>query len=147
MKRILLLASVLLAACGGDGGAGPSLPSVAGTWSLSQSNLAGSGISCNALGTTITLVQNGGTFTGSYSGGAISCVGGGQSFSDNLGNGSVVNGTVNENGAVSMDLDTQDWHLTGNINGSSMSGTVTVHLNVSGSGTVTFAGNWSAAKQ
>ncbi|HET6576450.1 MAG TPA: hypothetical protein VFG68_22815 [Fimbriiglobus sp.] len=146
MKRILVFLAFMLAACGGDS-SGPSLPQVAGTYSLSQSNIAGSGISCNALGTTMTLTQNGGTFSGTYSGGTLTCTGPGGQFSDAVGNGAVANGTINENGAVAFDLDTQDWHLVGNVSGTSMSGTATVRLNVTGSGAQTFSGNWSAARR
>ena len=146
MNRMLVLGALLLAACGGDSN-GPSLPTVAGSYSLSQSNVAGGGISCNALGTTMTLTQSGATFSGNYSGGTLTCTGPGGQFSNGIGSGTVANGTVNQNGAVAFDLDTQDWHLAGNLSGSSMSGTVTVRLNLTGSGVQTLTGNWSAARQ
>ena len=78
VRRILLLLLIpVFLACGDDGGdiAGPSIPSVAGSWTYDASSLSGSGISCSVFGTSLVLTQSGGTFTGSYSGGTISWAG------------------------------------------------------------------------
>ena len=105
MRRIpLLLLIPVFLACGGDDGdiMGPSIPSVAGSWTYSATNLSGSGISCSVSGTSLVLNQSGGTFTGSYSGGTLSCSGGGVTLSAPVGSGIVVNGSVTSAGAVSF---------------------------------------------
>src|SRR6478672_11635923 len=145
--RVLLLCfSILLAfGCGGDS-TGPSNASVAGSWMLSASNLSGQGISCNLHSTPMTLTQSGKTFTGTYGPGTLTCLAGGESGSVNI-TGTVVNGTV-DGGSVQFDLDTQDSHHTGTVNGNSMSGTARWTFDLgAGSGVVVLNGNWSAAKQ
>ena len=61
-----------------------------------------------------------------------------------IGSGTVVSGTLSGN-SVTFNLDTSDWHNSGTISGSSMSGSVTVQLNVSG--TIYFlSGTFGAAR-
>src|SRR5205809_154278 len=117
--RVLLVCVLtgVLAACGGDS-TGPSQANVAGAWMLSATNVSGQGLSCNLGPPPTTLNQSGTTFTGSYGPGTITCLAGGQSGSDQV-QGTVVNGTINGN-SVQFDLDTQDAHLTGSVNGNSM---------------------------
>lgn len=43
-----------LAGCGSDS-TGPKVPDISGTWTLSLTNLSGSGISCSSSGTTMLL--------------------------------------------------------------------------------------------
>ena len=152
MRRILLLLLIpVFLACGDDGGdtTGPSIPSVAGSWTYNASNLSGGGISisCSVSGTSLVLTQSGGTFTGSYSGGTISCSGETGTPSVPVGSGTVANGSVTSAGAVSFDFDTQDWQNTGTLSGNSISGTATVRIDLgSPTGVVTVSGNFSAAR-
>ncbi|HET8836269.1 MAG TPA: hypothetical protein VFN08_16175 [Gemmatimonadales bacterium] len=61
--------------------------------------------------------------------------------------GIIVNGTIDGN-AIAFDLDTQDFHQTGSVSGSSMSGTARWTFDLGGStGIVVLNGNWAAAKQ
>ena len=103
-------------------------------------------MSCGLSATPLTLTQSGTTFSGSYGPGTLTCVAGAQSVSGAI-QGIVVNGTVDGN-AVTFDLDTQDFHHTGSVSGSSMSGTARWTFDLGGSiGVVVLNGNWSAAKQ
>lgn len=138
--------ALAMAACSGDSGGsmGPVIPQVAGTWTYSATNIAGSGASCSVTGLTLTVNQTAETFTGSYSGGSMTCSGNGESATLGPFQGTIVSGSISGN-SVSFDLDTQDWRNTGTINGSSMSGTVTVRFDL-GSGPITLSGNWSAAR-
>ncbi len=152
MRCILLLLLIpVFLACGDDGGdtTGPSIPSVAGSWTYNAGNLSGGGISisCSVSGTSLVLTQSSGTFTGSYSGGTISCSGPGGTESASVGSGTVANGSVTSAGAVSFDLDTQDWQNTGTLSDNSISGTATVRIDLgSPTGVVTVSGNFSAAR-
>ena len=145
----VLLVSVLVTltgACGGDDSTGPSQASLGGVWTLSATNVSGQGVSCNLSPSRMTISQSGTTFTGTYGPGTVTCVSGADSFSY-VAQGTVVNGTVNGN-SVQFDLDTQDLHLTGGVNGNSMSGTARWSIDFGGDiGVVTLNGNWSAARQ
>lgn len=146
ISPIFATALTLLAACGGDA-TGPTQANVGGVWSLSLTNLSGSGISCSTSGTTMTLSQTGTTFSGSYGGGSITCFGSGESFSSPFGSGSVVNGVVSGYN-VSFDLDSPDFALTGTESGASMSGTCTLRADLGAPyGVITLSGNWGAARQ
>jgi hypothetical protein len=142
-----LVAAVLaLAACGGSDSTGPSDANVAGAWTLSASNMSGQGVSCTLSGSNLSITQSGTTFSGSYGPGTLTCVAGTQSVGSTV-QGTVVNGTVDGN-AVAFDLDTQDFHHTGSVSGSSMSGTARWTFDFGGSiGVVVLNGNWAAARQ
>lgn len=133
-------------ACGDDNGAGPGSVNVTGTWSASLTNLSGSGVSCSSTTPTqLTLDQTGTTFSGSYNGGELFCSGPGGTGPVPVGSGSVVNGTVSGSN-LSFDLDTPDFHHTGTVSGSSMSGTAQWTMDVGlPLGMVTLTGNWEAA--
>jgi hypothetical protein len=142
---LVVCSTLLLAGCGGDS-TGPSDANVAGTWTLSASNMSGQGVSCNLGNTPLTISQSGGTFTGSYGPGTLTCVAGTESASVPV-HGTVVNGTVNLS-AVQFDLDTQDLHHTGTVSGNSMSGTAQWSFDFGGDiGVMTLNGNWAAARQ
>lgn len=145
LRWLFQLGFLALAACGDS--TGPSSANVAGTWTASLSNMSGSGISCSSTSpTTISLSQQGTTFSGSYTGGEMTCTGPGGTFSDFIGSGTVLNGTLNGN-SVSMDLDTPDFHLTGTVSGTSMSGTARWVIDFGQpTGVVTLDGNWGAAR-
>ena len=146
--RVLLVCSLTMVAgaCGGDDSTGPSRANVAGSWTLSASNVSGQGVSCNLSNTPMTLTQSGDTFTGSYGPGSLTCFAGGESFSGGA-NGTIVNGVV-EGNSVQFDLNTQDLHQTGTVSGNSMSGTARWTFDLgAGVGIVVLNGNWSAAKQ
>ncbi len=139
-----LVLSVFVVACGGDS-TGPGTTNVAGTWTASLSNMSGSGISCSSTSpTTLTISQQTTTFSGSYSGGELTCTGPGGTASEFIGSGTILNGNISGTG-VSMDLDTPDFHLTGNVSGNSMSGTARWVLDF-GTEVVTLNGNWGAAR-
>jgi hypothetical protein len=142
--RWSIIGLLCLVACGGDS-SGPSDVSVAGTWQASLSNMSGSGLSCNSTAPTqISLNQSGDAFTGSYSGGELTCTGPGGTASDFVGSGTVLNGSLNGS-SVSMDLDTPDFHLTGSVNGNSMSGNARWVIDIQGQ-TIVLNGQWGAAR-
>jgi hypothetical protein len=143
---LLLAAPAALYGCGGGDSVGPSDANVGGVWTFSISNMSGQGVSCRLGNTPMTLSQTGGTFTGSYGPGTITCQAGSESLSATT-QGTIVSGTVDVN-AVQFDLDTQDFHHTGSISGNSMSGTARWTLDLGGSvGVITLNGNWAAARQ
>src|SRR5689334_23060509 len=92
--RVLLVCAVAVIAggCGNDS-TGPSRASVAGSWTLSASNMSGQGVSCTLSNTPMTITQSGDTFTGSYGPGTLTCVAGGESVSGGA-NGTIVNGEI-----------------------------------------------------
>jgi hypothetical protein len=139
-----LFALLLVLGCGGDDSTGPSA-SVAGTWTASMTNMSGSGVSCSSTSpTTLTITQSNATFSGSYSGGELTCSGPGGTVSEFVGSGTILNGTLNGND-VSMDLNTPDFHLDGTVSGNSMSGIARWEVDV-GAQTVVLNGNWGAAR-
>lgn len=141
-----LLAAASFAGCGGDKSTGPSDANVGGLWTFSISNMSGQGVSCSLGNTPISLSQGGGTFTGTYGPGTLTCLAGGQSASVGT-QGTIVSGTVDGN-AVKFDLDTQDFHHTGTVSGNSMSGTARWTFDLGGNtGVVSLNGNWAAARQ
>ncbi len=143
--RILLLALLGLVACGGDDTGGPSDTNVAGEWRATLSNMNGSGISCNSTSPTLlTISQSGSSFSGSFGDGEITCSGPGGQAAEQIELGTLLKGIIDETG-LSMDLGTPEFHLTGSVNGASMSGTA--HWVVPFGkqwGTVTLDGDWEA---
>lgn len=145
---VFALATVALAACGGDDGSGPGSASVEGSWSASVSNMTGGGATCSTTSPIqATLRQTGSTFTGSYSSGVLTCTTPTESFSASTGSGPVINGQVSgEN--VTFDLGTPAFHHTGILEGTAMSGTAEWLYDFGNPlGVVTLSGNWSATKQ
>ena len=133
---------LLGAACGSDGGTGPQLKNVTGTYTYSVPNLNTVGLACQ-VHATMTVSQGNAAFTGSYTGTVICTAASG---TDTLpAAGSVVNGSV-KGDSVFFDLDGSDWHDMGTIVGSGMQGLVNVHLTVNGSPTVV-AGDFTCVKQ
>ena len=153
MRRVLpLLIISLFLACGdgdsggdGDGMMGPTTPNVAGTWSYSISSLSGGGTTCFASGTTMILInQSEMTFTGTYSGGFFIC-GFVELF---VADGTVRNGSVTSDSVVSFDLGLSAWHNSGTISGDSMSGTVTVPVDLGPPvGRITMSGTFAGIRQ
>ena len=142
MRRLFILAAITtLAACGDSTSPGPNL---GGSWLYSVSNLTSGSVTCSSSGTTLSITQSGATFSGSYSGGTLTCLTPSGSSSGLIGTGAVVSGSLSGN-AVSFDLDTGDWHNSGSISGGSMSGSVTVRLTISGT-TFVLSGNFGAAR-
>ena len=148
LSSVFVLLGITLAACGDDDGTGPSSANVEGTWSASLSNLSGGGVSCSStIPIDVTLTQTGNTFSGSYDGGELTCTGSAGTFSTPVGSGTVINGQVSGNN-ISFDLDTPDFHHTGSVSGTSMSGTASWTFDFGDpTGVVTLNGNWGAERQ
>jgi hypothetical protein len=147
MRRLSALLLLAAAACGGgDDLAGPSHAQIGGTWRITFTNMSGSGVTCSTSNGNMTLTHSGATaFTGSYGPITLTCTDGNETLSGTF-SGVVVNGTVNVN-TVAFDLDTQDVHQSGTVNGNSMSGSSQWDLDVGAGQSVRLNGNWSAAKQ
>lgn len=137
--------AAMLTACGGT--TGPTVPTLNGAWTLNLTNLSGAGISCNATGMTMTLNQSATSFSGSFNGGVLTCVDGGQGFSDQIGNGTVLDGVVSGN-LVAFDLGSPDLALNGTISGTSMSGGCTWRIDLGVPyGVIVLSGSWGAARR
>jgi hypothetical protein len=94
MKRIVLAAAMLLAACGGDDSTGPSgAANVAGNW-VWQANVSNASfqLSCVATG-SLVLQQSGAQFSGQLTNGQGTCTGPGGSAPFDP-NGSLTSGTI-----------------------------------------------------
>lgn len=139
--------AVTLSACHGSNATGPAAPSVTGNWTYSASNVSGSGLACDISGVAMGLQQSGNTFTGSLTGGTLSCTASGQTSTQSLGSDVVANGTIVGN-TVAFDIGTSDIHDAGTISGNSMSGTVTIRLDLGApTGVITLSGNFAAVRQ
>ncbi len=147
-QSIGLLAAALasLTACGSDGPTGPQHANVSGAWTYSATNLSGTtgGVTfaCNIEGASMSLSQTGTTFTGMIGSSIMSCFAEGQQASAPLPGAPVINGVVNGNNVL-FDIETS--HNTGSVSGNSMSGTVTVWLDI-GLGLLRLTGNWGAVR-
>ncbi|HZJ00239.1 MAG TPA: hypothetical protein VFD22_06220 [Gemmatimonadaceae bacterium] len=147
ISLIKVAAALSVLACSGDV-SGPAEKNVSGLWTYSATNMVdGHGLSCNVLGATLSLTQTGASFSGTYSGGRMSCYGdGGFSYEPSTSlEGTVVSGTVSGS-TVNFSFDTPDYFNTGTLNGRSLSGTATMSV-VSGSSRITMTGVFAAARQ
>jgi hypothetical protein len=146
--RLILTPFLLLfalTACGGDSPSGPSDAEIGGAWRISYTNMSGAGLTCNTpSAANVAVSQSGASFTGSYGPLTLRCTDGVTTVEGTF-QGVIANGTVDVN-AVAFDLDTQDFHQTGTVNGASMSGTARWVVDLGGGGTVTLNGNWSAVR-
>lgn len=144
--RILVSGLVVASlGCGGDG-TGPSVLSLAGTWTYSESfssQAPNQGISCNNTG-TINLVQSGSTFTGNFNQTGL-CTGPGGS-EDNSGSGSVTGGQIN---GSQVSFQVPFCQYQGTASGGSppnrLNGTSFCTIQISGVN-VNFAGTWQASR-
>lgn len=145
MRKLLILALVLAAACGGDSSTAVNT-NVTGTWAYTVSNVSTTGVSCSLSNVRLTLTQTGSTFTGSASaGGVLTCSGFTGSSTTQLGGDVVANGTISGSN-ISFDIGTSDFHNAGTINGNSINGTVTLHINT-GTQSLTATGSFTAVRQ
>jgi len=147
----ILACLMLIAGCGGDATGAelnvPTYPNVAGAWSYDPCYLSGGGREVSITSGTLSLThQTDSTFTGTFTGGVLHWPG----YSLGSGSGTVVNGSVDESGAITFDFhlsaefDTPDWQFTGTVSGESASGTVVVTLDHGGPiGVITYEGSWA----
>ncbi len=138
MRRFLAVLLVL-AACGKDT-TGPSIPNVAGAWTATWQNMSASGVTCQTGAIPVSINQTGATFSGAYGTGTLTCNGTSASFTG----GTIANGNIQGN-TVTFDLDTPDFHQSGTISGTAMSGTATWRIDVSGTPYV-LNGTWGAGR-
>lgn len=146
LSALLLTGAICAsAACSGDA-TGPEAPSLSGRWTFNASNMSGSGMSCNLSAVALNISQQGNTFTGTYSGGRLTCTAGGQVLTQDWGSGTVVNGSVNGN-SIAFDFDTSDYRQTGTLSGNSISGNGVWREDLGAPyGVVTLNGSFSAAR-
>ncbi|HEY8468350.1 MAG TPA: hypothetical protein VIL18_01845 [Longimicrobiales bacterium] len=147
MKKWIAASAVLLLAGCSDSPSEPRRPNLTGQWAYSATNISGGGVSCDVVGVTLNLTQSGSTFSGSATGGVLTCRAGGESVSVNLTSAVVANGSINGNQVV-FDIDTSDWRNTGTLSGNSMSGVVNVRIDMGAPiGVILLSGNFSAVRQ
>lgn len=115
--------------------------SVSGTWRLTHSGISSGGESCSIAGTTMVINQSGSVFSGTYSGGIVSC---GGDVVGVLGNGVIVNGAISGS-TIEFNIDNNTWHNEGTLTANGMSGTASLAFSV-GSGTVQGSGSFEATR-
>ncbi len=130
-NQALAVSAILLAASGCK--IGPfeaSVPDISGNWTFAASHLIDDvlnqpdGIVCDASGYQLVIDQNEGatTFTGTYSGGRLTCVLQGDTILDRSASGIIVNGIIGrkapfESADMRVDFDTRaDAHHEGFLN-------------------------------
>lgn len=145
MRRMAVLCiamSMGVAACGSA--TAPGGISVGGHWSVTITNLSGSGHVCNGTFTT-DFAQSLGTFKGTYQNNGVMCVTNGNPAPIGDSSGVVDDGSV-DGQQVSFALDNGPIQFTGSVNVSQMSGAVSWTKDF-GQGPVTLSGSWTAQKQ
>jgi hypothetical protein len=146
--KLALLALACMLACTDNGNSTIGVSgnvNVSGTWAYSTSNVQGNPITCSSSGTVLTLTQQGTTVSGNFSGGTLTCSGGGAPPSTALGSGTIAAGTASGS-TVAFDLGGNYWHNTGTAAGTSMSGAVTLSVALNNMN-YTLTGTWVATKQ
>ncbi len=132
---------------GGLGGGRGDVVEVSGDWVYNASNLAAAGLTCNVSNVSLSLQQKDSTFTGTYSGGQVACVGPGVApDSVQFGTGVVLNGLVRGD-SIFFDLDTPDWRSRGRLTGNSISGETVVRIDFGLDGAFFLVGPFGAVKQ
>ena len=124
--RGLILCSTIAALAAGCGESTGPDSSISGTWRLTHSGISSGGESCSVAGTTMVINQSGSVFSGTYSGGIVSC---GGDVIGVLGNGVIVNGTISGS-AIEFNLDNNTWHNEGTLTANGMSGTASIAVSV-----------------
>ena len=114
MRVIVVVACLCASACGGDGGGGPTTShDMVGSWSYEMPNMQdGHGLTCVISGPVLTLAQAGVTFSGSVTGGNEDCTFSGGSFSNPMGNASVVDGEIHGD-SLSFNINSVVWRSVG----------------------------------
>jgi hypothetical protein len=139
---LVLSLTVLVAGCSNNS-TGPKT-NVNGSWTYTASNLAGAGLSCDVTDALLVLTQVGSTFSGTYSDAILTCSDGNRTVTEPPASGTIVSGQINGS-SVTFSIDDSAYANTGAISGNSMNGTAVLNVNF-GSGVVTLAGTWAAAK-
>lgn len=142
---LLTTVAVLLSACGGDGGSGPSEPAnIAGSWRFEAHDITMPG-AAEVCGMTGSLVfeQTGETLSGEYTIDRIMCTGPGGGTTEGPFIGPIVSGSVSGN-KVHFHFDTEDLDQHGTVSGDRMTGTCT--WSGDGDGWMTMTGKWSAQR-
>ncbi len=128
VRRIIPLVVLALAACAGDS-TGPK--SLTGSWTYVAKDLSSPillGLSCGVSGMVVELVQSGSTVTGTTTSGTLRCIAP-VSAKDTTYTlpAQTVEGSV-DGSAVTLDMGTM--HHVGTVNGGTVSGTVTLTLDL-----------------
>lgn len=122
---------------------------VSGTWVYNSPSVSVSPPlptdTCSISGLVLNLVQQGGTLTGTYDSGTITC----NDTVTATGSGAVVNGSISGT-TIAFEFDTHRYNATyawanrGIVNGTSMSGTTGVGESIQYGSSFTLSGDWSA---
>jgi hypothetical protein len=116
-----------------------------GSWSYSMSNVESPPVTCSSSGTVLVITQNGTSFSGTYSGGTLTCGAGGSPQVLGIAPGSIAAGTRSGSN-ITFNLTNDGWRNAGTAGGNTMSGSVTLRLTVN-STPYTLNGTWVATKQ
>ena len=90
------------------------------------------------------MTQTGSTFSGTTTGGTLSCNFAGTTDTESLGNGSIANGQVSGK-SVQFDIGSSELHHAGTRDGNSVTGTLTATLD-DGTTTVVLTGGFSLVR-
>ena len=167
-NQVLAVSAILLSACTGAPvdpiNVEPyrTVPNISGVWTFEADlieNLPSpaDGIVCDASGYQLVIDQNEGatTFTGTYSGGKLTCVLQGDTLLNRSASGTIVNGIVGHVGIftafapVEFDFDTRDAHQTGSVRSdTSMTGSASWRIDFADRifGSISLSGEWMAVR-
>lgn len=146
LAAAIVAAALAVSACS-DSNSPSNFPDLDGTWTYTAAmsgSVGATTMTCDMTGFRLSINQSGGSFSGTYSQGTMSCMANGQPYSQSGIQGSIRNGNVTEAGSVSFDFDSADLHQIGTASATAMSGTANWAIDVGS--VVTFAGNWSASR-
>lgn len=120
MSRFIALAAfALLAGCTDSTGATDG--ALTGRWSYSAPSLTSGSLRCAMTGVTLSLNQNGSSFSGNTSGGTITCAG----QSESLGSTVVHSGVVSGDQVTFIIGEGDNLRHTGTVSGNTIAGAVT----------------------
>lgn len=145
-----LLASLCVvgAACGGGDSSGPTTShEVSGPWSYETRTLQdGHGATCSTTGSALSFNQTATRFTGSITGGTISCTYSGGTYNTALGIGQVSDGAITGDSIV-FNIDGTSWHSVGTfVTADSAAGIVNAIYSLGGTPYI-LVGYWYARRQ
>ena len=132
-----------MTACGSDSTT-PEVVDLTGTWDLNAQAISQSGLTCQWARVQLSLTQSGETVSGSYSGGARTCVFQGQTETVKLDTGQIHAGMLN---GSSISFVFGPFTMAGTFGAKAMGGTISGAFTSEGLNQSDFlAGDWTAER-
>lgn len=152
---VLLLATVVLSACGKDN-KGPTGPSenfdIVGPWQWSVINASGGGVTCSVNSVTLTFTREEGDLVGkrfASGGGNMPCVLFGESKSVSFTTNTAIQSLSHSGTSIGFQFATTTgtWTMSGSVTGDNrMEGTATIPVLLTTGSTVMITGPWVATR-